>query len=448
FSTPTREQKKQEALSEARRAKKTSDMATKGGGKNPGITDAQRQQFADDARRAAEEKFHDLLDFIKDDDEVIAEIPDEDPILLAPIEPTDTAADIDQRNEHGRVNELKKIRTQLYRAITTLAKNLAVTTAEDASPEDAATWEEAARRSIETKCRLTGIFSELDTFKSYKVPKPDRKKYNEYKTRIDQNIDRLNRLQYSYNSTLQTMGGDLDMDDVRELGDSSSMQKLMMANYLDISRKVNKLFEKPDSKEADFRGIDKLKPSTFSGDESEYHYFKKTFELVVHNRHLTKTHLALYLKNYLTGNALKAVKCQTDAQIDEDTYEQMWAILDERYGGEYREEHYITEKFEKTKPLRDMSWKELEKMMDTFSTVYNYYQNADPLSLRNEHSLLLKMAKKKFSQTQSRFFFRYCEEKKVIENFKTMLDWLKYEYKVAQRSEREFSESAPPDRSR
>ena len=111
--------------------------------------------------------------------------------------------------------------------------------------------------------------------------------------------------------------------------------------------------------EPNYRGLPKLDPGKFTGSESDYRTFKLKFKNVFENRNITKVELALHLQNSVDSKVEKVLKPQY-------TYEHLWRILDQHYGGRNREEQYVVGLLRKAEPLTEMTTKSITKLFECF----------------------------------------------------------------------------------
>jgi len=86
--------------------------------------------------------------------------------------------------------------------------------------------------------------------------------------------------------------------------------------------------------------------------------------------------------------------------IDDSTYETLWEQLDQRYGGQIREDQQVMEEFEKVKALESYDIKEIASISDCLISVRDYYRKVDPGSLLQPRGLLAQKARKKLGQSE------------------------------------------------
>ena len=118
--------------------------------------------------------------------------------------------------------------------------------------------------------------------------------------------------------------------------------------------------------DGDYRGLKPIEIPSFSGDTSEYHFFRKSFEAAHDYRKLPKTAMALLLKSHLRGPASELAQMKLKNKIDEASYDQIWKVLDGRYGGDYNETASITEQFNQLPVLQTLDFEDLERTYHSF----------------------------------------------------------------------------------
>lgn len=190
---------------------------------------------------------------------------------------------------------------------------------------------------------------------------------------------------------------------------------------------------------ANYQGLERWKSKVFDGSEpQDYTAWKSTFLAAMSGRNLPQKELALRLNEALNGKALKSVRNHVRIGFHEDTYKQMWKILDHRYGGKFIEDQFVNDLLMDAPQPKDLSVKELEGLLDTFVTVRRYYRRKDRECLSNTNSLLAKLSRQKFPKIHARRYLVYLRESGKVDNFLSMVDWIEDEINNSQRIEREF----------
>ena len=71
----------------------------------------------------------------------------------------------------------------------------------------------------------------------------------------------------------------------------------------------------------------------FTGDEKEYAFWKLSFQQSYGARQITDVEKVLYLLRSMEGEPHKLCKRFVRYQIDQMTYDTIWEVMDQRYGG-------------------------------------------------------------------------------------------------------------------
>lgn len=346
------------------------------------------------------------------------------------------------------IKQLKKVRTTSYRCITKMSKMLPT----DTSTKDLAYWKSLLEKLSNERDRLIDITLKLKTYEP-DTPESEKVKATQYLKTLSSTManvaDYITAAELNFESSME-LARDCLKRGVR-LSDPSELESTLLAEYARVNRELDKLNRKihlgsdSSSKELEpnYQGLKRIEPKKFGGDESTFHFWKEQFLASVKGRNLDKTHLALMLYDCLEGKAEKACHNHVRARIDHHTYDLMWEVLEKRFGGDYREDQFVTDQFEKTVPLREFSLKELERMYDIFSVQQNYYNRLDKNALTNPRSLLMKQAKRKFTSEQSFDYLKYIQDTKKSDCFQSLVQWLDQKLTFVQRAEREFLNTKP-----
>jgi hypothetical protein len=130
--------------------------------------------------------------------------------------------------------------------------------------------------------------------------------------------------------------------------------------------------------QANYHGIPKVKVNAFDGEPSEFQRFKLTFHAAYDDRHLPPKHLALLLESSLKGRPLTIISEYMRTCIDDLSYDRMWELLEERYGGKNMEDAFTFNMFKSAPQIKNGSLKEVERLYDVFSVQHTYYLANDP----------------------------------------------------------------------
>jgi len=119
--------------------------------------------------------------------------------------------------------------------------------------------------------------------------------------------------------------------------------------------------------------------------------------------------------------------------IDDSAFKTLWEQLDQRYGGQIREDQQVMEEFEKVKVLESNDIKEIQSISDCMISVCDYYRKVDPGSLLQPRGLLAQKARKKLGQQAGVDYLKYLAEQGREDTFLYLVNFIKEHYKIAQR---------------
>ena len=134
----------------------------------------------------------------------------------------------------------------------------------------------------------------------------------------------------------------------------------------------------PMRAQPNYHGIPKVKVNPFDGEASEYQIFKLTFFAAYDDRNLPPKHMALLLQSSLKGRPLTIISEYMRTCINEFSYDRMWELLQERYGGQNVEDAFTINMFKSAPQIKNGSLKEVERLYDVFSVQHKYYLTNDP----------------------------------------------------------------------
>jgi hypothetical protein len=193
---------------------------------------------------------------------------------------------------------------------------------------------------------------------------------------------------------------------------------------------------------ANYHGIPKIKVNAFDGEAPEYQRFKLSFHAAYDDRHLPPKHLALLLESSLKGRPLTIISEYMRTCIDDLSYDRMWELLEERYGGKNVEDAFTINMFKSAPQIKNGSLKEVERLYDVLSVQHKYYSANDPESLERERSMLFQYGKEKLNTEFSMKFIRFTDKHDCVPNFTALMLFMKAEFLFAQTREREYLYSA------
>ena len=391
-------------------------------------------------------------------------------------EETDSYADIPEINQPNaeqqqlievstRYNRLKRDRTNIYSSITKMTNNINKVMANRTVKD----WNLLLQRANEAKQTLWNITQELNKI-STGITKEENVKAFRYQKTIESTIAKITShiqaLVMGLDECIAQTTRDLEPEQPQgaagleaqraagilpllteggETAKDREMMQTLINLFGNMTRHVPPPIAAPTTPAQplkDYRGLKPIEIPCFSGDTLEYHYFKKAFEAAHDYRNLDKTTLALLLKSHLKGQASRLAQDELRNKIDDTSYDIIWETLEARYGGSYNETIAITEQFNKLPMLTSFEFKELERTHNSFKLQRNYYERYDESSLKNEKSMLNIQAKSKLSVELGNKYMEWCADRDKLENFNTMLDWLKTKYDFALKSEREYGRAS------
>jgi hypothetical protein len=173
---------------------------------------------------------------------------------------------------------------------------------------------------------------------------------------------------------------------------------------------VNALRTTPqDSTKPDYRGIEKPKLDTFSGDASVYAHWKRRFHtLYSPERNLSDSYLANTLYALLKGEARAQVEAHFTTDWNGDSYHRMWEQLDLDYGSEHIQDRCIQDRAARIPPLDQESLKTVGKFYLELTVQINYYQLSQPEVLTRSNNHLYQLMRHKINDDLLIKFIEWC----------------------------------------
>ena len=173
---------------------------------------------------------------------------------------------------------------------------------------------------------------------------------------------------------------------------------------------VNALRTTPqDSTKPDYRGIEKPKLDTFSGDASVYAHWKRRFHtLYSPERNLSDSYLANTLYALLKGEARAQVEAHFTTDWNGDSYHRMWEQLDLDYGSEHIQDRCIQDRAARIAPLDQESLKTVGKFYLELTVQINYYQLSQPEVLTRSNNHLYQLMRHKINDDLLIKFIEWC----------------------------------------
>jgi Protein of unknown function (DUF1759) len=179
----------------------------------------------------------------------------------------------------------------------------------------------------------------------------------------------------------------------------------------------------------------------FGGKASQYEYWKLQFQASYGARSNSVREKTLFLLSLLEGEQGSLCARFVRRSIDDRTYETLWEQLDQRYGGQIREDQQVMDEFEKVKVLESNDIKEIQAISDCLISVRDYYRKVDPGSLLQPRGLLAQKARKKLGQQAEIDYLKYLAEQGREDTFLDLVSFVMEHYKIAQRLGTEFTKA-------
>jgi len=190
------------------------------------------------------------------------------------------------------------------------------------------------------------------------------------------------------------------------------------------------------------KGLNRYQMVKFGGKEAQYEYWKLQFQASYGSRSIPVREKTLFLLSLLEGEPANLCARFVRHSIDDSTYETLWEQLDQRYGGQIREDQQVMEEFEKVKALESYDIKEIASISDCLISVRDYYRKVDPGSLLQPRGLLAQKARKKLGQKAGVDYLKYLAEQGREDTFLDLVSFVKERYKIAQRLGIDFAKAS------
>ncbi len=158
----------------------------------------------------------------------------------------------------------------------------------------------------------------------------------------------------------------------------------------------------------------------FSGCKKDYAGWKATFTACVNNAPATKEYKLLQLRQYLSGEALKAV---ADLGHSAAAYDAALERLERKFGGKRRQIELQFQSLTEFKPVRPNSPRDLEQfadLLDVATVNIKEFGLEAELQSRLFYSLLLK----KLPERMVADFTRWLEEKRLDKTIENLRQWV------------------------
>ena len=169
-----------------------------------------------------------------------------------------------------------------------------------------------------------------------------------------------------------------------------------------------------------WRQLKRVAVPVFSGSKKEYENWKASFMACIDQAPATGEYKLLQLRQYLTGDALKAIEGFGHSAA---AYETAKERLDRKLGGRRRQLAIYLEELENIKPIRNGNAKDLENFADVLDiTIINLMESRRYDELGNG-SMYIKL-QKKIRQILLSQYHRWLYEKDKVESVQTLREWV------------------------
>ncbi|XP_065941558.1 uncharacterized protein [Magallana gigas] len=158
----------------------------------------------------------------------------------------------------------------------------------------------------------------------------------------------------------------------------------------------------------------------FYGDKRTYESWKAAFSACIDKAPATPEYKLLQLRQYLSGEALKAVENLGHSAI---AYEAAKDRLERKFGGQRRQIMRHLEQLDSFRPIRAGNSKDLEKFADILDIAVINLKDAGRTDELKNGSLYVKL-QKKIPESLLSTYHRWVYEKKKTESVESLREWI------------------------
>ena len=158
----------------------------------------------------------------------------------------------------------------------------------------------------------------------------------------------------------------------------------------------------------------------FSGDKRTYQSWKAAFKACIDNAPATEEYKLLQLKQYLNGEALKAIENLGHSAV---AYEAAKDRLERKYGGRRRQIAIYLEELEQFKQIRMGNSRDLEHFADLLDVAVINLKEAGQNHELGDGTLYTKL-QQKLPETMLSRYHRWIFEKSLSESVQTLRTWV------------------------
>ena len=165
-----------------------------------------------------------------------------------------------------------------------------------------------------------------------------------------------------------------------------------------------------------WRELKRVEIPVFSGNKKEYVNWKSSFMACIDKASATGEYKLLQLRQYLTGDALKAIERLGHSAA---AYEIAKERLDRKFGGRRCQLVIYLEELENIKPIRNGNAKDLENFADVLDITIVNLREAGGYDELGNGSMYIKL-QKKIPQILLSQYHRWLYEKDKVESVQTL----------------------------
>jgi hypothetical protein len=176
--------------------------------------------------------------------------------------------------------------------------------------------------------------------------------------------------------------------------------------------------------ERDDHGLPRLELMKFDGDKEEYELFKQIFDSVVGCRQISSSNKAVRLFSLLQDRPRRLVQSILHGSFDDGSYEAIWEILDQRYGGVKRREINHLQKLLSFGSLKNFSVDELERFYAVLIEIKIHFRRTNDPQMRQPNSIVLLLVKQQLTENHLARYQDWRMIKCLSDNFETFVQWV------------------------
>lgn len=169
-----------------------------------------------------------------------------------------------------------------------------------------------------------------------------------------------------------------------------------------------------------WKRLERVTLPTFTGDKLQYQNWKSAFTACIDTAPTSDEYKLLQLKQYLKGDALKAIENLGHSAI---AYSMAKERLERKFGGTRRIFTTHLEEWEKLNPIKDQNAKDIERLADLLDvTVTKLKESGHENELSN--GMLYSKILQKLPQSLITQYYRWISDKSKIEGVVTLREFI------------------------